>query len=188
MPICMILATFTDLTFKESGYAGLVITIFVVLGVAIIAVSFLRKNVIRRFSIDTPEQSLVYEEFWGKFRMARRSYKLETIDKFEVLFRTVPKGRHSHQQIVTVALIFQSTKRKYLTGPKDQENVRGIAGQLNMLLQDEAGFPSDRFFGATTPNFPEQTPQNLKAQKIFAISAMGVFVALMIAMILVFTN
>ena len=188
MPICMFLATITDPTFKESGFAGLVITIFSVFGVGIVGLSFLRKNVIKRFSIDGPSQSLVYEEFWGKFRMARRTYKLETIDKFEVLFRTVPKGRYSHQRIVTMALIFQSNKRKYLTGPLDQENVRGIASQLNTLLQDQAGFPSDRFRGAETPNYPEPTTQNLKAQKIFAISAMGVFVALMFAMILVFTN
>jgi len=188
MPICMFLATITDPTFKESGYAGLVITIFSVLGVGIVGLSFLRKNVFKRFSIDGPSQSLVYEDYWGKFRMARRTYKLETIDKFEILYRTVPKGQHSHQRIVTVALIFQTTKRKYLTGPLDQENVRGIASELNMLLQDQADFPSERFTGANTPNYPEPTPQNLKVQKIFAISGMGVFVALMIAMILVFTN
>ncbi|MHA1746089.1 MAG: hypothetical protein ACTSWW_08810 [Promethearchaeota archaeon] len=188
MPICMVLATITDPTFKESGWAGLVITIFSVLGVGIVGLSFLRKNVIKRFSIDDPSQSLVFEEFWGKFRMVRRTYKLETIDKFEILYRTVPKGQHSHQRIITVALIFQTTKRKYLTGPLDQGNLLGIVGQLNSLLQDQAGFPSDRFRGVETPNYPKPTPQNLKAQKIFAISAMGIFVALMIVMILLFAN
>ena len=156
MPICLILASITDPNFSESEEIVLIITITIITSLVILTISFLSKNVIRRFAIDGPTQSLVYGEFWGGLRMVKRSYPLSTIDKFDLLLKNMPKSRHGYQTVEILALVFQPGSYKRLTTIHDRTEIRSWVIQLNSLLQDQAGFPAERFALDYTPHWPNQ--------------------------------
>ncbi|MHA1746090.1 MAG: hypothetical protein ACTSWW_08815, partial [Promethearchaeota archaeon] len=183
MPIILIIIYLTDPAFKALEIFWWIFIPFAFVGIVMIMIGLFTRKVLKRFSVDTSTQSLMFEIFWGKFRVVKKVYPYGSISKFEVVLRMIPKGENSQQQIEALALIFQSGKRKYLTGYKDQKNVRKITQDLNNLLQERANFPSENFRGSI-PRLPEQSP----SAKIIGIFALVFSVALIVTILLVLPN
>jgi hypothetical protein len=163
MPIVIFLATFTDPNFNETKGLVLIITLVAIFSGTILVISLLSRKIIRRFSVDHSTRSLIYEVFWGGIRVVKRSFPFDTINKFDLVNRNVPKGRYSSQQIEVLVILFQSGKMKYLTSVLDQDHIFMWGNQLNNLLQNEGGFPAERFYKRLDPYWP---PQSKKTKKI----------------------
>ncbi|MCK5343345.1 MAG: hypothetical protein KAR20_08065 [Candidatus Heimdallarchaeota archaeon] len=185
MLILIILIYIFNPTFKAfEGFVPFII-IFAIFEVVTLGISLLRKNITIRISVNSPSQSLVFEEFWSQLRMSKKIYPYETIKRFEIVYRIMNKGRYSTQQVEVAALVFQSGKMKYLTKFRDRENAQTTAIQLNNLLQDHGGFPSERFAEPLVPYLPARTQKALKGLACFILLLIS---AVIIIVILMLTN
>ena len=102
-------------------------------------IGLLCKNVELIFKIDNADNILIYERFWSKLRIYRRSFKLHDIKRFNVFTRYIP---HTPQVIDFIAgeynflaLEFISQKPKYLSYPRDSPFTVDYAQQLNNFLE-----------------------------------------------------
>jgi len=167
-PLCIIGASITDPNFNETEGIVLIITIIVISSVLITVLSFLLRNIIRRISVDLSTRSLVFEEFWSGFRVSKRTYPFETIDKFDLIFRNMRRSRRSPIfRVPLITLVFQSGKVKYVTGIFDSDNVETWANQLNNLLKDQCGFPAERFAESLKPHWLVRDQKKLKLMIVF---------------------
>lgn len=183
MLILIILVYFFNPSFRTfEGFVPFII-IFAIFEVVTLGISLLRKNITIRISVNSPSQSLVLEEFWSQLRMSKKIYPYETIKRFEVIYRIMSKGQYSTQQIEVAALMFQSGKMKYITKFRDRENAQTIATQLNKLLQDQGGFPSERFAEPLVPYFPARTQKTLKGLACFILVFISVVIIIVILML-----
>lgn len=151
-PICLSIGYFTTPDFKFEGIM-LIFTFFAIIEVLVMVVSLLRRKVTKRFTVDSSTRSLVFEEFWSILRISKKTFPFDIINKFDLVFRNMRKGRYSMQQVTILTLTFQSGKVKYLTGILDQDNIETWADQLNKLLKEHGGFPSERFAEPLTPHW-----------------------------------
>ncbi|MHA1744348.1 MAG: hypothetical protein ACTSWW_00020 [Promethearchaeota archaeon] len=188
LPIFPLMIIEYDPSFLGTNGFILMVVILSIIGFIILVLCIKLRKVSKRVSVDASTRSLMIEILWSGLRVSKRVFALEAINRFEVQLRMVRSGRHSRKQIKAVALILQSGKRKYLTGPKDQENVQAITDQLNNLLQNHAGFPQERFADPPRPQLPETSPQSMRNQNIIAYSGMAFFVAMMIVVAIVLNN
>jgi hypothetical protein len=188
LPVLALKVVSDNPSFLNTDGFILMVVILAIIGFIVLVLSLLLRKVIRRISVDASTRSLMIEILWSGLRVSKRVFAFETINRFEVQLRMVKSGRYSRKQIKTVTLILQSGKRKYLTGPKDQENVHAITDQLNNLLQGQAGFPQERFTDLPKPQLPETSPQSLRNQNILAGSVMVFFVVMMIVLVIVLKN
>ena len=110
---------------------GSLVTITFILGL-------LCKNVELIFKIDNTDNILIYERFWSKLRIYRRSFKLQDIKRFNVFIRNIP-----HTQVIDfiagdynfLALEFISQKPKYLSTLRDSPFTVDYAQRLNNFLE-----------------------------------------------------
>jgi len=108
------------------------------LGAITFIVGMLIKNVELIFKIDNADNILIYERFWSKLRINRRSFKLNDIKKFNVFTRNIPytggidfiAGEYNF-----LALEFISQKPKYLSYTRDSPFTVDYAQQLNNFLE-----------------------------------------------------
>ena len=112
--------------------------------------------IIKRFSVDSSTRTLVYEELWSGFRMAKRTYPFDNINKFDLQHKRVWKGLCFYHVIDVLVLIFQSGKIKYLTYNLDQAKIVNWGTQLNNMLKNECGFPAERFSEPLSPHHADQ--------------------------------
>lgn len=167
-PLCIIGASITDPNFNETEGIVLIITIIVISSVLITVLSFLSRNIIRRISVDLSTRSLVFEEFWSGLRVSKRTYPFETIDKFDLILRNMRRSRYSKVfRVPLITLIFQSGKKKYITGIYDSDNIETRANQLNNMLKDKCGFPAERFAEPLKPHWLVRDQKKLKLMIIF---------------------
>ncbi|MBA7555415.1 hypothetical protein ES705_48077 [subsurface metagenome] len=112
-------------------FLGSLVTITFIIGL-------LCKNVELIFKIDNADNILIYERFWSKLRIYRRSFKLQDIKRFNVFIRNIP-----HTQVIDfiagdynfLALEFISQKPKYLSTLRDSPFTVDYAQQLNNFLE-----------------------------------------------------
>jgi len=112
-------------------FVGSLVTITFILGL-------LCKNVELIFKIDNTDNILIYERFWSKLRIYRRSFKLQDIKRFNVFIRNIP-----HTQVIDfiagdynfLALEFISQKPKYLSTLRDSPFTVDYAQRLNNFLE-----------------------------------------------------
>ncbi|GAI60112.1 unnamed protein product [marine sediment metagenome] len=110
---------------------GSLVTITFILGL-------LCKNIELIFKIDNADNILIYERFWSKLRIYRRSFKLQDIKRFNVFTRNIPRT-----QVIDffagdynfLALEFISQKPKYLSYLRDSPFTVDYAQQLNNFLE-----------------------------------------------------
>ena len=185
MPFCLIMAYLTDPSFKDFEGFVLIITIVAIFEVLIIVFVFLGRKVVKRFTVDPSTRSLVFDEFWGGLRVVKRIFPFETINKFDLVLKNVPKGRHSFEVAKLLVLTFQNEKMKYLTTKLDQDNIEAWSRQLNNLLQDQGGFPAERFVEPLKPHWPDKGDQkSLKNLIIFLIAAIIIITIVLITLVL----
>ncbi len=102
-------------------------------------VGLLSKNVELIFKIDNANNILIYERFWSKLRISRRSYKLQDIKRFNVFIRNIPHAGGAIDFISGdynfLALEFISQKPKYLSTPRDSPFTVDYAQRLNNFLE-----------------------------------------------------
>ncbi len=146
MPLCLVGATFTDPTFNSFKGNELIIISVAIFSVIALTISLLCRKIIKRFSVDSSTRSLVYELFWSGLRVFKKTYPFETINKFDIILKNLKEGKYSPiHRVEVLTLVFQSGKMKFFTGIHDWDNVKTWANQLNNLLQDQGGFPAERF-------------------------------------------
>ncbi len=112
-------------------FLGSLVTITFIIGL-------LCKNVELIFKIDNTDNILIYERFWSKLCIYRRSFKLQDIKRFNVFIRNIP-----HTQVIDfiagdynfLALEFISQKPKYLSYLRDSPFTVDYAQQLNNFLE-----------------------------------------------------
>lgn len=177
-----------DPSFLDSERFVVLVVILAIVGIIFLMLSLLLRKVIRRISVDISTRSLIIETLWSGIRVSKRVFPFEIINRFEVQLRMVQSGRYSRKQIKSAALILQSGKIKYLSGPNDQENVQVITDKLNNLLQDQAGFPHERFTNLPKPRLPETSPNSMRNQNILAVSVMVFLIVMLITIAIVLKN
>ncbi|MHA1901407.1 MAG: hypothetical protein ACTSW5_10975 [Promethearchaeota archaeon] len=184
MPFCLIMAYFTDPNFKDFEGFVLIITIVAIFEVLVLALVFLRRNVVKRFTVDSSTRSLVFSEYWRGLRVVKRIFPFDTINKFDLILKNVPKGRHSFEVAKLLVLTFQSEKMKIFSSKLDQDNIESWGRQLNNLLQDQGGFPADRFVEQLKPHWPA-VEQNLKKRfvLIFLIISTIIIATILITLV-----
>ena len=158
LPICFLLLTYTDSNFNQFGIDEIILISVAIFTVVALSILLLCRKIIKRFSIDSSRQSLVFEVFLSGIRVIKRSYPFETINKFDLIIRNMRRGSDMYssiQEVKILALVLQSGKIKYFTGYLHQDNAKIWAMQLNKLLQDQGGFPAERFAEPLTPHWPE---------------------------------
>jgi len=182
MPICLFMALITDAPYKDEQELILIISFVTIFTVVALMISLLCRKIIKRFSVDSSTRSLVFEVFCGGIRVFKKIYSFEIIDKFDIILKNMKEGKHSSfRQVEVLTLVLQSGKMKFFTGIHDQDNVKTWAMQLNNLLQNQGGFPVERFAEPLTPHWPE-VDQNLL--KIFPLLFILVF-TLVIGIVLI---
>ena len=137
---------------------GSLVTITFILGL-------LCKNVELIFKIDNADNILIYERFWSKLRIYRRSFKLQDIKRFNVFIRNIP-----HTQVIDfiagdynfLALEFISQKPKYLSTPRDSPFTVDYAQQLNNFLES---FTSLNKFDLNSRIIPSKHPSAKKTEE-----------------------
>jgi hypothetical protein len=110
---------------------GSLVTITFILGL-------LCKNVELIFKIDNTDNILIYERFWSKLRIYRRSYKLQDIKRFNVFIRNIPRTQvidFFAGEYNFLALEFISQKPKYLSTLRDSPFTVDYAQRLNNFLE-----------------------------------------------------
>ena len=185
MPLCLVGGTLTDPTFYSFKGNEIIIISVSIFSVVSLMIALLSRKTTKRFSVDSSIRSLVFEVFWNGLRVLKRTYPFEIINKFGLYTRYVPKGMNSRQQIDVLALEFQSGKIKYFMGFDIQINIRKLVIQLNKLLQDQGGFPAERFTEPIIANQIEDNKKHLKILYIIIISGLGVVFLLMLYVIFV---
>ena len=185
MPLCLVGGTLTDPTFNSFKGNEILIISVAISSVLSLVIALLCRKTTKRFSVDSSMRLLVFEVFWSGLRVFKRTYPFEIINKFGLYTRYVPKGMYSRQQIDVLALEFQSGKKKYFMGFHMQNNIRKLIFQLNNLLQDQGGFPAERFTEPIIAHKIEDNKKHLKILYIFIISGLGVVFLLMLYMIFV---
>ena len=108
------------------------------MGTITFIIGLLCKNIELIFKIDNADNILIYERFWSKLRIYRRSFKLQDIKRFNVFTRNIP-----HTQGIDffsgeynfLALEFISQKPKYLSYLRDSPFTVDYAQQLNNFLE-----------------------------------------------------
>ena len=181
MPFCLIMAYFTDPNFKDFEGFILIISIVAIFEVFVLVLVFLRGDVVKRFTVDSSTRSLVFGEYWRGFRVVKRSFPFDTINKFDLILKNVPKGRYSHEVAKLLVLTFQSEKMKIFSSKLDQDNIESWGRQLNNLLQDQGGFPTERFAEPLKPHWPA-VDQNLKKRFVLIFL---IVMTIMIATVLI---
>ena len=185
MPLCLVGATFTDSTFYSfKGNEFIIISASISSVVSLILALLCRKTT-KRFFVDSSIRSLVFEVYWSGLRVFKRTFPFEIINKFDLFTRMVPSGRYSRQQVDILALVFQSGKIKYFTGFHIQNNIKKLTIQLNNLLQDQGGFPAERFSEPLIARWVEENKKTQKILYIFIISGFVLIFLLLLYMILV---
>jgi len=185
MPLCLVGGTLTDPTFYSFKGNEIIIISVSIFSVVSLMIALLSRKTTKRFSVDSSIRSLVFEVFWNGLRVLKRTYPFEIINKFGLYTRYVPTGMNSRQQIDVLALELQSGKIKYFMGFGIQINIRKLVIQLNKLLQDQGGFPAERFTEPIIANQIEDNKKHLKILYIIIISGLGVVFLLMLYMIFV---
>ncbi|QEE14453.1 hypothetical protein DSAG12_00266 [Promethearchaeum syntrophicum] len=185
MPLCLVGGTLTDPTFNSFKGNEIIIISVAFFSVGSLMIALLSRKTTKRFSVDSSMRSLVFEVFWSGLRVFKRIYPFEIINKFDIFTRMVPSGRYSQQQIDVLALVFQSGKKKIFMGISIQANVKNLAIGLNTLLQDQGGFPSERFIEPLIAHQIEDNKKHLKILYIFIISGLGVVFLIILFMIFV---
>lgn len=110
---------------------GSLVTITFILGL-------LCKNIELIFKIDNADNILIYERFWSKLRIYRRSFKLQDIKRFNVFTRNIPRTQGIDffaGEYNFLALEFISQKPKYLSYLRDSPFTVDYAQQLNNFLE-----------------------------------------------------
>ena len=185
MPLCLVGATFTDPTFNKFEGNELIIISVGIFSIVTLMIGLLCRKIIKRFSVDSSMRSLVFEVFWSGLRVKKNSFPFDSINKFDLTLRNLKKGKYSSfQQIEVLTLVFQSGKMKYLTGIHDRVHVKTWAMQLNNLLQDQGGFPAERFSEPLVPHWPAQNKKKLKILYTFIISGFVVIFLLLLYVII----
>ena len=177
MPFCLIMAYLTDPNFKDFEGFVLIISIVAIFEVLVILLSFLRRNVVKRFTVDSSTRSLVFSEYWRGLRVVKRIFPFDTINKFDLILKNVPKGQHSHEVAKLLVLTFQSEKMKIFSSKLDQENIESWGRQLNNLLQDQGGFPAERFTEPLKPHWPAGDQKLLKRFVLIFLIVMTIMIA-----------
>jgi len=137
---------------------GSLVTITFILGL-------LCKNIELIFKIDNADNILIYERFWSKLRIYRRSFKLQDIKRFNVFIRNIP-----HTQVIDfiagdynfLALEFISQKPKYLSTLRDSPFTVDYAQQLNNFLES---FTSLNKFDLNSRIIPSKHPSAKKTEE-----------------------
>ena len=112
-------------------FMGSLVTITFIIGL-------LCKNVELIFKIDNADNILIYERFWSKLRINRRSFKLQDIKRFNVFTRNIPYTggiKFIAGEYNFLTLEFISQKPKYLSYPRDSPFTVDYAQQLNNFLE-----------------------------------------------------
>jgi len=139
-------------------FMGSLVTITFIIGL-------LCKNVELIFKIDNADKILIYERFWSKLRIYRRSFKLQDIKRFNVFIRNIP-----HTQVIDfiagdynfLALEFISQKPKYLSTLRDSPFTVDYAQQLNNFLES---FTSLNKFDLNSRIIPSKHPSAKKSEE-----------------------
>ncbi len=108
------------------------------LGTITFIIGLLIKNVELIFKIDAAYNILIYEKFWSKLRINRRSFKLQDIKRFNVFTRNIPYTggiKFIAGEYNFLALEFISQKPKYLSYPRDSPFTVDYAQKLNSFLE-----------------------------------------------------
>ncbi|QEE14452.1 hypothetical protein DSAG12_00265 [Promethearchaeum syntrophicum] len=184
MPLCLIMGFITDPNFKEFEGFVLIITIVAIFEVLVLVLVFLRRDVVKRFTADVSTRSLVFNEYWRGLRVVKRSYPFETINKFDLIFKNVPKGRYSHEIAKFLVLTFQSEKMKVFSSKLDQDNIESWGRQLNTLLQDQGGFPAENFAEPLEPHWPNRDQKSLKIVLLFLLISIITIGSILITLVL----
>ncbi len=137
---------------------GSLVTITFILGL-------LCKNIELIFKIDNADNILIYERFWSKLRIYRRSFKLQDIKRFNVFIRNIPRT-----QVIDfiagdynfLALEFISQKPKYLSTIRDSPFTVDYAQQLNNFLES---FTSLNKFDLNSRIIPSKHPSAKKTEE-----------------------
>ena len=87
------------------------------------------------------------------------------------------------EQVMVLTLTFQSGKFKYITGIFDRDNLETRADQLNNLLKEQSGFPSEHFAEPLTPHWLDRDPMRLKLKIIFGSVAIVILLVLLILIV-----
>ena len=185
MPLCLVGGTLTDPTFYSFKGNEIIVIGVALFSVVSLVIALLSRKTTKKFSVDSSMRSLEFEVFWSGLRVFKRTYPFEIINKFGLYTRYVPKGTYSRQQIDVLALEFQSGKIKYFMGFDIQINIRKLVIQLNKLLQDQGGFPVERFTEPIIAHQIEDNKKHLKILYIFIISGFILIFLLLLYMILV---
>ena len=101
-------------------------------------IGLISKNVELIFKIDNAKNILIYEKFWSKLRINRRSFKFQDIKRFNVFTRNIPYMRGIKfiaGEYNFLTLEFISQKPKYLSYIRDSPFVVDYAQQLNNFLE-----------------------------------------------------
>lgn len=110
-------------------FLGSLVTITFIIGL-------LCKNVELIFKIDNADNILIYERFWSKLRIYRRSFKLQDIKRFNVFTLNITNsGGFIAGEYNFLALEFISQKPKYLSYLRDSPFTVDYAQQLNSFLK-----------------------------------------------------
>ena len=112
-------------------FMGSLVTITFIIGL-------LCKSVELIFKIDNADNILIYERFWSKLRINRRSFKLQDIKRFNVFTRIIPYTggiKFIAGEYNFLALEFISQKPKYLSYTRDSPYTVDYAQQLNDFLE-----------------------------------------------------
>ncbi|KKL09483.1 hypothetical protein LCGC14_2565400, partial [marine sediment metagenome] len=112
-------------------FMGSLVTIAIIIGL-------LCKNVELIFKIDNADNILIYERFWSKLRINRRSFKLQDIKRFNVFTRNIPYTggiKFLTGEYNFLALEFISQKPKYLSSLRDSPFTVDYAQRLNNFLE-----------------------------------------------------
>lgn len=137
---------------------GSLVTITFILGL-------LCKNVELIFKIDNTDNILIYERFWSKLRIYRRSFKLQDIKRFNVFIRNIPRT-----QVIDfiagdynfLALEFISQKPKYLSTIRDSPFTVDYAQRLNNFLES---FTSLNKFDLNSRIIPSKHPSAKRTEE-----------------------
>ncbi len=137
---------------------GALVTITFIIGL-------LCKNVELIFKIDNTDNILIYERFWSKLRIYRRSFQLQDIKRFNVFTRNIP-----HTQGIDfiageynfLALEFISQKPKYLSNLRDSQFTVDYAQRLNNFLES---FSSLKKIDLNSRIIPSKHPDAKKTEE-----------------------
>jgi len=135
------------------------------LGTISFVIGLLCKNIELIFKIDNANNILIYEKFWSKLRINRRSFKFQDIKRFNVFTRNIPYtgGINFLTGVYNfLTLEFISQKPKYLSYIRDSPFVVDYAQQLNNFLKS---FTSLNKIELNSPIKPSKHPSAKRIEK-----------------------